>query len=562
MAIYYATMSLSPQYFRANTDVALSINCSQSHGADVNSTVYVKNITSGYVQLFSLKAYAKAPGTYKIDVSGIHIRGVRVVSSNDEIYNTNETEFYVVADPVITSLTAEVVDVATHTVNISMSCTGNFNSSWSLEWGDSSPNGNFSGNSGTLQHVYPKNGQYIAKLTITNRVGISVTQLITVEILEEPISIFGDPDVRLCSLDGIVKGVLDRVEYIRYHKTFNQGDTFEIAFNSVDSQLESILEDDLLLIPVQSLARACVIDTISDNGDVCTISGREYTKALFDQRMCLTGINSGTGYDIQSGIAETLLRYFMVVNLPSGSRANNSWVIEGDNELRGGNTSYSARLETTEGPVDSLLQASGLGYDSSLYSILPRESVLIGASIIQGVDRRCSSGTTNEGAVFLSPSWGTGKMTSFERQRTPNVCYAGDGKSGSSRSVVAVGDTAATGIRRYEMFADCKEAATTADLEAMGRRALDSEKLLSIGYQLLPGSAYRFAPVSLGGNFYVGDLITLDCGRYGVFDARLTEAEMTWTNQGEDVSLTFGDISPGLVSAINETRGYIKDARR
>lgn len=567
MANLFGTAQLSPQYFRAGHPVQFtSLNTSIGIAAGQEAEIFVQGVTNNYVNYFRFLGlsqpaytYTFGAGTYTVGVSGVEIRHVRYETSDDTFWNTNTFYFYAVADPVITSLENDVLSVPERRVRVRWSSIGNFNTGYSISWGDGQTS-SVSGASGTAEHTYANYGSYPITLTVTNRLGYTASSITTALILPPPDVSLGDPLIRILTADGYTTALIERTMYTRYHKGYYDGDTFEIALSHYDPVLQHIRPDTILALPIQGYTRIVLVTSISDDGVTATISGDEYSTALFKRRICLTGVGSGTGYDVQSGTAETLIRYFMSANVSQSPRTDPGWVLQGTDQGRGGSTTYSARLETTYSVVSELCRASGLGYDSVLFSLTPGDSLLVGCEIIKGVDRTTGTGGAN--AIVLGDERGTAHLVSFEVQSSPTVCYAGGQGSESSRAIQAVGKTSVNGISRYEMFADCKEATTTDVLTAMGNRALADATLISITMEGLQGSAYKFGSDEVGGDFYIGDTLTLDCGRWGVYDAQLISTEISYSAQGVQEIMTFGGARPGVMSEIDRTRAGIKDARR
>lgn len=567
MANLFGTAQLSPQYFRANHPVQFtSVNPSISFGAGQDAEIFVQGVTMSYVNYYQFlgmnqpaKTYTFAAGTYTVPVSGLEIRHVRYQSSDDTYWNNNAFNFYSVADPEITSFENEVLSVQNRQVRVSWSSTGNFNTSYTISWGDGQTS-TVTGATGTAEHTYGNYGSFPIVFTVENRLGYTDTATTTALILPPPDVTLGDPLIRILTDDGYTTALVERTKYTRYIKTMSDGDSFEIALSHYDPVLQYIRPDTIMALPIQGYTRVVLVNTISDDGETVTISGDEYSTALFKRRVCLTDTTSGTGYDVQTGAAETLIRYFMTENVQTPPRTDTGWVLQGQDQQRGGNTTYSSRLETTYAVVTELCRSSGLGYDSVLFSLTPGDSLLVGCTVIEGVDRTVSTGGAN--AIVLGDERGTAHLTNFEIQSSPNVCYAGGQGSAASRVVLAVGLTNETGIARNEMFSDCREATDTDVLSAMGQRALENAALISITMESLVGSPYKFGSSEVGGDYYIGDTLTLDCGQWGIYDAQLQQVEISYSPQGMQEILTFGGARPGVMDEINRTRADIKDARR
>lgn len=567
MANLFGTAQLSPQYFRADHPVQFnSINQSIGFAAGQDAEIFVQGVTTSYVNYFQFlglnqpaRTYTFAAGTYTVPISGIQVLHVRFQTNDDTYWNTNAFNFYAVADPEITSFDHEVLSVQNRQVRVSWTSTGNFNTKYTISWGDGQTS-TVTGATGTAEHTYETYGSFPIILTIENRLGYTDTATTTALILPPPDVTLGDPLIRILTKDGYTTALVERTQYIRYVKTMSDGDSFEIALSHYDPILQYIRPDTIMVLPIQGYMRVVMINTISDDGETVTISGDEYSTALFKRRVCLTDTTSGTGYDVQTGAAETLIRYFMTENVQTPPRTDTGWVLQGQDQQRGGNTTYSSRLETTYAVVSELCRSSGLGYDSVLFSLTPGDSLLVGCTVFEGVDRTVSTGGAN--AIVLGDERGTAHLTTFEIRSSPNVCYAGGQGSAASRVVLAVGSTEETGIARNEMFSDCREATDTDVLTAMGQRALENAALISITMESLVGSPYKFGSSEVGGDYYIGDTLTLDCGQWGVYDAQLQQVEISYSPQGVQEILTFGGARPGVMGEIDRTRADIKDARR
>lgn len=480
----------------------------------------------------------------------------------------------VVEDPIITSL-QHTVDLATRTITFTASVTGNHNNSWELFFGDGDSQ-TFTRNTFTVSHRYASYGQYTITLRVKNTLNVETTLTIYISVLPNPLEVVGSDDhIRLVRADGRVLGILNGVNYSRYSKT-PTGDSWEVGCYPSKDHLQAMLNinDDpenavMLYIPVLGYYRACVIESIYYDGDIITVSGDEYTLALFKRRMCLTDINSGDGYDTRTGAAETLLRYWMLQNIPSTEpRKDDNWFLLDDDLGRGGDTTYSARLETTLKVLQSLFEASSpqLGFESYVIGEpIDGVGVSVGCHIIQSVDRRVKGANreiSTADSVFLSEANGTIELTGFTRNFAPNVCYGGGFGQAPSRLVLPAGNVAASDVSRWEIFQDCKEASRSGDIVAMAERILASAARFAVTIKPQPNSMYMFGRPGDGGHYYVGDTVTIDCGDFGVFDAPVASAEIAKTVDGEELVLTLGTVETGVAGAITDTRDYIKDARR
>ena len=131
------------------------------------------------------------------------------------------------------------------------------------------------------------------------------------------------PDIRVFNanfemIDSISAEVY---QYWRYERHLRTADNFEFKINKNHPKSQSILNGDALMLVYYdgTTARAGIIEQVqcsmSETGssdEVVTVTGR--SGGSFEHRLAVAGTAVGTGYDTQTGAAETLLRHYVDVN--------------------------------------------------------------------------------------------------------------------------------------------------------------------------------------------------------------------------------------------------------
>lgn len=294
-------------------------------------------------------------------------------------------------------------------------------------------------------------------------------------------------------------------------------------------------EDRLGLIETRQIS----VDTSGRPSEQWTVAGREVLGILGD-RLCLHGVSTGTGYDVQTGPAETVMRHY--VNINAINPADYTRIVpflslapvDGG---RGGATKQSARFDVLTDLLESICAASGLGYrgrwswdDRRLYF-----------EVLRGVDRSDS--------VKLSPALGNCTIKGYNESTNlaPSVAVvAGQGEA-ADRMVVDVGKEAGLcGLARRERFVDARDLTSEADLRQRGAEKLAEDgDTTTLEIEYIQTAMYRY-----GEDFDLGDIVHVEYPDIASMDARIVEIVEEYAREGERLTLVLGTEWPDLTGVL------------
>lgn len=270
-----------------------------------------------------------------------------------------------------------------------------------------------------------------------------------------------------------------------------------------------------------------------------TVRGKS-AGAILDNRVCLEGTTSGTGYDTQTGVVgETAMRHYVNGNAVSPSDADRTLqnlVLETIDQGRGSLATLQARFELLPDILESIALQSGIGWDIS-YDFTSNEFVF---NVLSGTDRSAS--------VLLSPRIGNCLISGYRSSisDTPSVVIVGGQGEGASRVLVEVGT--ATGWSRREQFEDASNLDSTDALTACGEEiitAFGDTTTLEVKY--VPTPTYRY-----GTDFDLGDIVSAEYPGICTIQSRIVG--VTEQYPGGMIVISLGKEWPDLVSVIRNMR--------
>jgi len=359
--------------------------------------------------------------------------------------------------------------------------------------------------------------------------------------LRDELIVYSDPGAPLT-----LAAYVDAYEYLSWTRRYRRPGAWKCQINRYLPAAKEFVpgrlvhfrrngEDRLGLIETRQIS----VDTSGRPSEQWTVAGREVLGILGD-RLCLHGVSTGTGYDVQTGPAETVMRHYVNINainpadytriVPFLSLAQ----VDGG---RGGATKQSARFDVLTDLLESICAASGLGYrgrwswgDRRLYF-----------EVIEGVDRSDS--------VKLSPALGNCTIKGYNESTNlaPSVAVvAGQGEA-ADRMVVDVGKEAGLcGLARRERFIDARDLTTEADLRQRGAEKLAEDgDTTTLEIEYIQTAMYRY-----GEDFDLGDIVHVEYPDIAAMDARIVEIVEEYAREGERLTLVLGTEWPDLTGVL------------
>jgi hypothetical protein len=359
--------------------------------------------------------------------------------------------------------------------------------------------------------------------------------------LRDELIVYSDPGAPLT-----LAAYVDAYEYLSWTRRYRRPGAWKCQINRYLPAAKEFVpgrlvhfrrngEDRLGLIETRQIS----VDTSGRPSEQWTVAGREVLGILGD-RLCLHGVSTGTGYDVQTGPAETVMRHYVdanAINPADYTRIVPFLSLAPVDGGRGGTTKQSARFDVLTDLLESICAASGLGYrgrwswdDRRLYF-----------EVIEGVDRSDS--------VKLSPALGNCTIKGYHESTNlaPSVAVvAGQGEA-ADRMVVDVGKEAGLcGLARRERFVDARDLTTEADLRQRGAEKLAEDgDTTTLEIEYIQTAMYRY-----GEDFDLGDIVHVEYPDIAAMDARIVEIVEEYAREGERLTLVLGTEWPDLTGVL------------
>ena len=279
-----------------------------------------------------------------------------------------------------------------------------------------------------------------------------------------------------------------------------------------------------------------------------TITGRDPT-GLFANRIALHNTTTGTGYDDQSGNAETVISHYINKNCidASDNSRNLSNLVLLTDEGRGNEVSYSARFDYISDIVSDLANSGELGFQTSYNPI----DCTVELDFIEGTDH---SYTSSDPVVFKNDFK---NIISLDISKSAvgnvNLAYVGDSGSDAARSLDEVFvSSEPSGNDRIELFVDGSSTTTTAERTTLGESAIiENQTQTSVSAEIkADNSAFVY-----GTDYDLGDTVSLEF-EDTVYDLKIVEVLLEFDSDNyKKVTLTLGK---PLRSFVKQTK---KDTR-
>ena len=349
-------------------------------------------------------------------------------------------------------------------------------------------------------------------------------------------------------------GVIDAYEAIEWTRRWRSPGEWQAVINRYATGAEFLKEGRFVSLPRRGQHLVGRIETLegqqTDEGEISenwTVRGREAGVILQD-RICLHGVSSGTGYDEQNNVVgETAMRHYVTVNAVAPTdpdRAIPGLVLAPVDQGRGSSVTVSARFQALPDLLEQIALQSGLGW-AVTYDFAGQQFVF---TVLEGVDRSAE--------VLLSPRLGNCLVSGYRAclSDAPTLAVvAGQGEA-ADREIVEVGTAA--GWDRREVFVDARDLDATDALIARGE-----EKLAEVGetttleVEYIPTPTYRY-----GIDFDLGDIVSAEYPGIATMEARIVA--VTEQYPSGRIVLGLGKEWPDLISLVRAMRKENAEMRR
>ena len=352
----------------------------------------------------------------------------------------------------------------------------------------------------------------------------------------------------------VLKAVIDAYEAVEWTRRWRAPGSWQAVISRYATGAEFLKEGRFVSLPRRGQHLVGRIESIegqqTEEGEISenwTVRGREAGVILQD-RICLHGVSTGTGYDEQKNVVgETAMRHYVDVNAVNPTdpdRAIPGLVLAPVDQGRGSSVTVSARFQPLPDLLEQIALQTGLGWEIG-YDFTGQQFVF---TVLDGVDRSAE--------ILLSPRLGNCLIAGYRAclSDAPTLAVvAGQGEA-ADREIVGVG--AAAGWDRREVFVDARDLDATYALIARGE-----EKLAEVGetttleVEYIPTPTYRY-----GIDFDLGDIVSAEYPGIATMEARI----VTVTEQypSGKIVLGLGKEWPDLVTLVRALRRENAEMRR
>lgn len=201
--------------------------------------------------------------------------------------------------------------------------------------------------------------------------------------------------LRVCDDNYNPSVIVNLYNALSYTERFANRDSFAFEIQRSAKNAEYLEVGKILLVPKDSThetMRVLIIKQIEVNESTITVSGNDYIWDLLTARIVLDGTATGTGYDTQEGVAETVARHYIETNLTAAvntSRRDELVYLEAAHDTPvGGNVKIEGRFQTLQEIMESICTQGQIGIEGVLVETTDVDwGWLIEIRISSGVDR-------------------------------------------------------------------------------------------------------------------------------------------------------------------------------
>lgn len=349
-------------------------------------------------------------------------------------------------------------------------------------------------------------------------------------------------------------GVIDAYEAIEWTRRWRSPGVWQAVINRYATGAEFLKEGRFVSLLRRGQHLVGRIESIegqqTEEGEISenwTVRGRDAGVILQD-RICLHGVSSGTGYDEQNNVVgETAMRHYVQVNAVTPTdtaRAIPGLVLAPVDQGRGSSVTVSARFQSLPDLLEQIALQTGLGWEIG-YDFTGQQFVF---SVLEGADRSAE--------VILSPRLGNCLVSGY-RASLPDsptlAIVAGQGEA-QDREIVEVGT--ATGWDRREVFVDARDLDATDALIARGEEKLaEVGETITLEVEYIPTPTYRY-----GIDFDLGDIVSAEYPGVATIQARIIA--VTEQYPSGRVVLGLGKEWPDLISLVRALMKENTEMRR
>ena len=257
---------------------------------------------------------------------------------------------------------------------------------------------------------------------------------------------------------------IDDYLYFAWRRKWRRPDEWQMEINRYARGTEYINPENLIVFQRTARSNGTVTENrvgrieymelaLGESGKLSEnwkLRGGAYS-GIFDHRIALHDTNVGTGYDVQSGAAETVMRHYVDANCISATDLDRivPMLTLASDQARGPSVSYRARFQYISQILEELSIYSGLGYEVEV----DFDAGQFVFTVYEGRNLSPDNGEGNSPVIF-SPEFGNVKLLNYRYSTLDSkdiAIVAGQGE-GANRIVIPVVKDVNTRLEYTEDF--------------------------------------------------------------------------------------------------------------
>jgi len=345
---------------------------------------------------------------------------------------------------------------------------------------------------------------------------------------------------------------IDDYEYFSWTRRYRKYDSFTLHINRHKNHTEHLIVGNIIAYERDGKFRGGIIQHrelgLDENGKISetwVIVGNCLDR-VFEDRIALHNVSTGSGYDVQNDVAETVMKHYVNINCVNAVNPDRNIpnLVIATNKIRGNTVKYSARFQAIAQVLEELSLVSGLGHEVNI----DLDNKIFIFDVLEGKD--LTAGQSINSPVIFSPEFDNIRVLGYRESQldTKNVAIvAGQGEA-AERMIEIVGS--GSGINRREMFIDARDLEDAEGLIQRGNERLAELKETTVlEFETLPYSNFKYMQ-----DYDLGDIVTINYPEIATMDSRIIEVTEEITTAGENYKLVVGKEYPDLISILKRDR--------
>jgi hypothetical protein len=331
-------------------------------------------------------------------------------------------------------------------------------------------------------------------------------------------------------------------EYFFIHEEFNSCGKFELRINRHKKYVEHLQEGNIVFLNEEDAGiiehKEIQVDEAGKVSEDWLIKGYTLKGILRDRITIPIGDNA---YDEITADAESVLKHYIENNIvaPTDPLRKIDSLVLGENKKRGINTTWKSSHKNLAEELKKISSYTNLGFQMKI-DFIKKKFVF---DILEG--KNLTQKQQVNDPVLFSIDFANIKSQNYVESSLDhkNFAYVAGQGEGKDRQIKTVGTSA--GLKRKEIFIDARDINT--GLHERGLQKLKEYQKI----KTFEGEVLNTGPFNYKADWDLGDIVTLQNRDWGItIDARITEIKKTYSENGLDIDVNFGNKIPTILDKI------------